>query len=453
MVDPAPPADLVHLADRLVAAARRAGADAADALVTRETSVEANCRLGARDSVERAESAEVGLRVFLGRRQGLVSSTGLAADPERLAERAVAIARMAPEDPHCGLAPEAMLARLDDRAIARLELDDGREASADELFALALRAEAAGLEVSGITNSDGARASSARSAVALATSTGFAGGFTTSRHGLSVTLYAERDGAKETDYDYAVRRFAAHLPSPEELGIKAAMRALRRLGSRKIASGAMPVVFDPRTARSIVSSLASAVSGSAVARGTSFLKGMLGATILPEGVDVIDDASLPRGLASSPFDGEGVARRMLRIIDQGRLAHFLLDSATARKLGRESTGHAQRSPSGPPSPGHSNLYLAPGEISAEALMADIPHGLYVTDLLGRGVNLVTGDVSRGIAGLLIENGRLAHAVSEVTIAGNLLDMLRTLVPASDLGFEGSVNAPTLRVERMMVAGA
>jgi len=440
---------LLDLAEGLLAAARQAGADAADVIAVTGRSLSVSCRLGKIEETDRAEGDDLGLRVFVGKRQAVVSSNRR--DPgefAELADRAVAMARAAPEDPYCGLADPKRLAS----DWAAPDILDPREVTADDLAALALASEEAGRSVSGITNSDGASASWSLAGIALATSDGFRGGYSGSSFSVSCSLVAGEGTAMERDYEYETRTHLADLPAAGEIGKKAGERTVKRLGARKPASCQAPVIYEPRIAASLVGHLLGAVSGSAIARGTSFLKDKRGKRIFKEGIAIIDDPLRPRGLRSRPFDAEGVACAPLNLVADGVLESWLLDSATARELDLATTGHARRGVAGPPAPGPTNCHLAAGTASPDELIKSVEQGLYVTELIGFGVNAVTGDYSRGAAGFWIEKGELAYPVSEVTIAGNLNDIFAGLTPADDLVFKRAVNAPTVLVERMTIAG-
>ena len=439
---------LTDLAERLVAAARRAGADAADALAVRSVSLAVEMREGAVEESERSEGDDVGLRAFVGRRQAVVSTNDVKADVAALAERAVAMAKAAPEDPFAGLADPARLAR----DVPDLDLLDPDLPTVALLEERAQRAERAGLAVKGVTKSGGASASAGIGGMVLVTSHGFRGAYLSSGQSVSMTAIAGEGTAMERDYDYSSTLHGADLDPPEKVGRTAGERTVERLNPRKVKSKRVPVVFDRRVAGSLVSHLASAINGAAVARKTSFLKDRLGQRLFRTGIHGLDDPLRRRGLRSRPFDAEGVATRRLAMVEDGVLASWFLDSATARELGFASTGHAQRGVSSTPAPGPSNLHLAAGNDTPEALMADIAEGFYVTDLIGVGVNQVTGDYSRGASGFWIENGKRSYPVSEVTIAGNLIDMFQTLVPANDLEFRFGTNAPSVRVEGLTVAG-
>jgi PmbA protein len=439
---------LADLAERLVAAARRAGADAADAVAVRSMSLSVEVRQGAVEASERAEGDDVGLRVLLGKRQAVVSTNDIKVDVDALAERAVAMARATPEDRFAGLADAARLAQ----AIPDLDLLDPDLPSVATLEERALRAEAAGLAVKGVSKSEGASASAGVGGMVLATSHGFRGAYLSSRQGLSMVAIAGDGTAMERDYEFSSTLHAADLDSAERIGKLAGERAVARINPRKVATKRVPVVYDRRVAGGLVGHLATAINGSAVARKTSFLRDKLGERLFQPGIRILDDPLRRRGLRSRPFDGEGVAGRPLAVVDDGVLKSWLLDSATARELDLTTTGHAQRGVSSSPSPGPSNLYLAAGTRTPDELIADIAEGFYVTELIGFGVNQVTGDYSRGATGFWIENGRRTYPVSEVTIAGNLIDMFRSLTPANDLEFRFGTNAPTLRVEGLTVAG-
>jgi PmbA protein len=440
---------LAGLAERLVEAARKAGADAADAVAVRSVSQSVEIRDGAVEESERSEGDDLGLRVFLGKRQAVVSTNDLRGNGvQALAERAVAMARVAPEDRFIGLADAALLAKN----FPDLDLIDPDLPEVGRLEDLAREAEAAGLDVQGVTKSGGASASAGIGGMVLVTSHGFTGAYLASRYGISMTAIAGEGTAMERDYDYSSTLHATDLDKPAKVGKTAGRRAVERLNPLKPATGKVPVVFDRRVAGSLVGSLASAVNGAAIARKTSFLMEKLGQQVFAKGIRIIDDPLRQRGQRSRPFDAEGIGGRKLALVDDGILMSWLLDSATARELGRETTGHASRGVSSSPSPSATNLYLEAGAATPDALIADIHQGFYVTDLIGSGTNIVTGDYSRGASGFWIERGRRTYPVSEVTIAGHLSDMFRTLTPANDLEFRFGTNAPTVRIEGLTVAG-
>ncbi|MES2471731.1 MAG: TldD/PmbA family protein [Pseudomonadota bacterium] len=434
----------------LLDAAKKAGADAADALHVEGVSSSVSYRLGKLEDVERAESYDLGLRVFVGQKIAFVSSTDFSDEAlKALPGRAVAMARLAPEDKYAGLAPTDRLART----IPQLDLEDAAEPSAELLIERARGAEAAALAVKGVTNSEGGGASFSRSAVTLATSTGFYGRYAGTSHGIGVAVLAGEGTGMERDYDHDSARHSGDLRGAEEIGRTAGEKAVKRLNPRSMKSQSVPVVFHPDEAAGLVGHFAGAISGAAIARGVSFLKDRMGQKIFADGIQIIDNPHRVRGLRSKPFDGEGVANQRRALIENGVLTTWLLDCASARQLGLETTGHAARGTGGPPSPSSTNLYLEAGKLPVKELIADIKQGFYVTELMGMGVNGVTGDYSRGAAGFWIENGEIAFPVSEVTIAGNLKDMFARLVPASDLEFRHGTNAPTVRIEGMTLAGA
>ncbi len=439
----------LDILDDLLARARRAGADAADALLVEGASLSIAERLGRPEKVERSEGRDLGLRVFIGKRQAIVSSTDFAPPAlEELAARAVAMARAVPEDPFCGIADPSEIAT----AAPDLDLDDPAEPSTESLIERVRAMEEAARGVPGVTNSEGAEGGWGRSAVALAASNGFRRGYAGSHSSLSVSVVAGNGTAMERDYDFTSAVYGSDLEDPAVVGRRAGERAVKRLNPRKAATARVPVVFDPRVANSLLGHLAGAINGAGIARGISFLKDKLGERVFPAGIDVIDDPHRRRGLGSRPFDGEGLPNRRLALVEDGILRSWILDLRSARQLGLKSTAHAARGTSSPPSPSTTNLHLAPGKLSPRELMADIESGFYCTELIGFGVNNVTGDYSRGAAGFWIERGEIAYPVSEITIAGNLKEMFLHLTPADDLAFRYRTNAPTLRVEGMTVAG-
>jgi PmbA protein len=440
---------LADLADRLVTAARRAGADAADAVAVRSISLSVDVRDGAVEESQRSEGDDVGLRVLVGHKQASISTNDIRADGvDALAERAIAMARVAPDDKFAGLADPALLAK----AFPDLDLLDPDMPSVDVLEQRAQQAEAAGLSVAGVAKSGGASASAGIGGMVLVTSTGFHGATIGSRHSISMAAIAGSGTGMEQDYDFTSTLHASDLGNADEIGRNAGERAVKRLNPRKVATRRVPVVFDTRISGSLVGHVASAANGASIARKTSFLREKLGQKILAAGVDIIDDPLRHRGQRSRAFDAEGVATASLKLVEDGVLKTWLLDCATARELDLKTTGHANRGVSSVPSPGPSNLYMAAGKQSPAALIAEIEDGFYITDLIGSGVNMVTGDYSRGASGFWIENGELTYAVSEVTIAGHLTEMFASLAPANDLTFRYGTNAPTLRVEGLTVAG-
>lgn len=445
--------DLQALAARLIDAASRAGAQAADAIAVAGDSLSIEVRGGALEQAERAEGVDIGLRVLIGRRQASVAASDTRdATIAEMAERAVAMAREAPEDPYCGLADPDELARAWD--VTALDLVDPSEPPAAEaLQEAALEAEAAALAVPGVSKMDGAGADWSRSRIHLAASNGFSGGYARTRLGVQAVAICGEGLAMERDYAFESRMYRADLPPSAEIGRLAGERTVARSGARKPPTGAYPVLYDERIAASLVGHLVQAVSGTAVARGASWLKDALGEAVLPDGLDLIEDPLRPRTPASRPFDAEGLPSARRAIVAGGVLQGWTLDLATARKLGMKSTGNASRGTGGTPSPAASNLALTQGTESRADLMAEMGTGLLVTSLIGSSINPTTGDYSRGASGYWVENGEIAYPVNECTIAGNLRDMLRGLRPANDARPHLSRVVPSLLVEGLVIAGS
>ncbi|MBO9671006.1 MAG: TldD/PmbA family protein [Sphingobium sp.] len=442
--------EALNRAQSLVDAARKAGADAADAIYGCDASAGVTVRLGQLEDVERSESEHIGLRVFVGKRSATVSSSDLAPRTlSTLVERVLAMASEAPEDAYAGLAPEDRLMR---RKLPGLDIDDGQEADMAALRERALAVEDSARAVQGVTNSEGGGAGHGRAQVALVTSHGFAGAYGGSSHSLWASVLAGEGANMQRDHASHSARHLKDLESADSIGLRAGTRAVSRLNPRRVPSGAMPIIFDPRVGGSLIGHVLGAMTGPAVTRKASFLLGKKGERILPAGINIVDDPLRVRGLRSRPFDGEGLPTAKLNLIDDGILTDWLLDSASARQLGERPTGHATRG-GGSPGAGATNVHLeGVSEMTARELSAGIKQGIYVTELIGHGVNGVTGDYSRGASGFLIENGAIGDAVSEVTIAGNLKDMMLNLVAANDLEFRYVVNVPTLRIDGMTVAG-
>jgi PmbA protein len=438
--------DLLDRAADLVAAARQAGADAADVVCARGMALSVEVRLGKVEETRRAEADDFTLRTFVGKRSATVSAN-VFADPAELAERAVAMARVAPEDRFTGLADRDRLAT----SFPDLDLLDETIPSAAELTETALAVEDAARAVPGVANSGGASAGWSLGGLVLATSDGFAGSYLGSRFGLGASAIAGTGTAMERDHEHEAKTHRGDLSAPDAIGTKAGERAVRRLNPRKMATGRVTVVYDPRVATSLIGHLAGAANGAAIARRTSFLREKLGAEIFAPAIQITDDPTRPRAFGSRPFDGEGVGTGPLHLVEDGVLRTWLLDSATARELGLQTNGRASRG-GGNPHPGTTNLTLLAGEMSPEDMIGGIERGLYVSELIGHGASIITGDYSRGASGFAIENGALAHPVSEITIAGNLVDMFRNLRAANDLVYRFATNAPTVAVEGMMVAG-
>ena len=442
-----------HLLNRLsdlIGDARKAGADEADAIVADGTSLSITYRLGKLEQLERSEGGDVGLRVLIGKRQAIVSSADRSKEAlKELVERAVAMARTVPEDEFCGLATPDQLAK----SLPKLDMCDDAEVSAETLIERANACEEAARAVKGVTNSDGASAAWGRSSVAIVASNGFQRSYSSSGSSLSVSVLAgTADEGMETDYDYSSAVYFADLRAPDDIGKSAGERAVKKLGARKVASQKVPLIFDPRVARGMVGTFLSAINGASVARGTTFLKNAMNTQVFGKGITIIEDPHRHRGLRSKPCDAEGLANAKRNLIDAGMLTTWILDLRSARQLKLAPTGHAARGPGGPPSPSSTNVHLVAGTDTPAALMSDIKSGLYITDLVGQGINMVTGDYSRGAVGFWIENGQLTYPVSEITVAGNLKEMFAQLIPANDLDMRFGIDSPTVRIDGMTVAG-
>ncbi|KPQ06236.1 MAG: PmbA protein [Rhodobacteraceae bacterium HLUCCA12] len=441
-----------ELTDALLHAARKAGAEAADAIVIEGTSLSIDVRGGTLEHAERAEGMDLGLRVLIGRRQACVSSSDARAETiSQMAERAVAMAREAPEDPWAGLADPLQLAEWRDGA--GLELcDPAPEPDPAALQDDACRAEAAALAVGGISQIDTATAGYGRRIIHLAASNGFSGGYARSSRSISCVAITGEGTAMERDWASEGRIFQSDLPSPDSVGRQAGERAAARAGARKPPSGAYPVLYDERVAASLIGHLSAAINGTAIARGSSWLRDALDTQVLPTALSLVEDPHRARASGSRPFDAEGLptARRLL--IADGVLQGWVLDLATARKLGLQSTANASRGPSAPPSPSLSNLALSEGPQSRDDLMRDMGTGLLVTSLIGSTINPTTGDYSRGASGFWVEGGEIRYPVNECTIAGNLRDMLLRITPANDARRHLSTVVPSLLVEGLTIAG-
>jgi PmbA protein len=434
----------LDLLSALLDRACAAGADTAEAAVSGSTSVSVSRRLGRTEHLERSERRGLELTVFVGKRSASVSTTELSSSGfAALAERAVAMAKVVPEDPYGGLADEASPVDA-----APLELADHVEPNVEALTVRAAMAEDAARAVHGVTNSEGGEAGYSRFEFLLATTAGFTGGYARTSHSVSATALAGEGTGMQRDYDYHSATFLADLEDAAAIGRRAGEQAVARLNPRRPATAKLPVVFDPRVAGGLIGHLAGAISGAGVARGTSFLKDSLGQRIYAAGIYIYDEPRRLRGARSKPFDAEGVPTNNSTLIEDGVLTTWLLDSRSARQLGLKTNGHSNGG-----SPGLSNAYLAPGKRSPAELMADVVEGIYVTELLGQGVNGLTGDYSRGAAGFMIRNGALAEPVAEITIASNLKQMFLNLTPANDLRFRRAVDSPTVRIDGMTVAGS
>jgi PmbA protein len=442
-------ANNLEIITQLIKTAQQKGAQSADAVSFFSTSTSVTTRMGKLENIGRSESRGFGLRVIIGKKQALVSST----DPknetlDELAMRAINMALLAPDDKYIALAEESMLCKSQQE----LDLFDKAEPSADELLAMATKAEESALAIKGITNSEGADSSYGQNHVAIATSNGFTGEYKTSISSISASVLAGEGTKMERDYDFSSSRFKSDLDLPEKIGKNAAEKALKRLNPRRVKTCIVPIIFDPRVAKSLLGSFSSAVNGAAVARGSTFLKNSMGKSIFKDGINIINNPHIKRGLASKPYDAEGVANSKMALVENGVLQNWLLDIRSANQLALKTNGCATRGLASPPSPACSNLYMENGTDSAKNLISSVKSGFYVTETFGMGINIITGDYSQGASGFWIENGEISYAVSEVTIAGNLSEIFMQLTPANDLEMRHGTNSPTLLIEKMTVAG-
>ncbi len=440
----------LDLLDILIKKALKSGADSADAMAINARSISHAQRMGKMENIESSESRDLGLRVMIGKKQAVISSNDWNQDRlDNLVDQAISMAKSVPEDEYIGLANAN---QLYDGILPKLDSFDAIEPTADILIERAKTAENAALEVEGITNSEGAEASWDNWNVSIMASNGFSGQYRNSNHSVSAMVLAGEGGNMESDYDYSSCVHAEDLKDCTTIGKAAANRAIAKLNPRKGKTMQSSVVFDPRVSGGFAQHLASAINGTSIAKGTSFLKDRLNKQVMRNGINLIEDPHRIRGLSSKPFDAEGLANSRKMLIDDGILATWIMDLRTSRQLGMKSTGNAARGTSGSPSPSVSNLYFENGDISVEDLISDIKSGLYVTSMMGMGVNMITGDYSRGASGFWIENGKISYAVNEITVAGNLKDMFMQMHLANDLKIEHSTDAPTLRIDNMTIAG-
>ena len=428
---------------------QKLGADDCDAICVKSISLSICQRMGSMEKIERSESSDIGVRVFIGQKQAIVSSSDVTKQAlQQVAERAVAMARAAPEDSYCGLASKNQLSKKP----ADIDSFDPSEPDADKLIKWTQEAEEAALSVTGVTNSEGAEADWGKGEVSVYATNGFAQTYRGSHYSLSASVLAGSGTEMERDYEYSGSVYGTDLMNAEDLGKIAGNRAVKRLEPKKIKTSQVPVIFDSRISRSLISHLAGAINGSAIARNTSFLLDKMNEKLFQDDISIVDEPHRSRGLRSVPFDAEGLSNKKIEIVEGGVLKSWLLDLRSSRQLKLHSTGHASRGVSSSPSPSPTNLYLTPGKESVRDLIAPIKEGFFVNELIGSGVNGLTGDYSRGASGFWIENGEISFPVSEVTIAGNLLDMYKNLSPACDLVFRYGIDAPTCRVDGMTVAG-
>ncbi len=443
--------DYSSLAQDLLARASKQGATASDVMVADGETLSVQVRMGAVDRLTKAREKRLGLRVFFDRRSASASTSDFSRESlERFIGETCALAQAVIEDPVSGL-PEPGQYASD---FPNLDIYDPTKLQTDQQIDLAIRTERAAFATDPrITNSEGADCDSSSGRIVLANSHGFLGQYANSSFSLSVSPIASDGSGMQRDYWYGVDRSFAKLDSPEAIGKEATRRTVRKLGARKVQTCSAPVIFDPEVAGSLLSHLCSALSGYALYKGASFLVGQLGAQIAPEFVTIYDDGRMPGGLGTRPFDGEGLPTRKQAVIERGRLMSYLLDTYSGKKLGLPSTGNATRSIGESPSAGPTNFYMVPGTASPDTILASVKRGLYVTDLIGFGINMVTGDYSRGASGFWIENGELAYPVEEITIAGNLKQMYANIETiGTDLVFRGRIACPTVKLAEMTIAG-
>ena len=425
------------------------GADKADILISEGVSLRTSSRLGKQENIERAEGHDMGLRAIIGNKQAFVSGTNICeSNVQSFAESVVAMAKITPSDPYCDLADASLLCKN----IPNLDLNDPDEPDIETLQNKALETEEVARHTKGITNSEGAEATWGRTITTLMTSHGFSGSYPTSYWSLSCCVLGGVGDKMERDYASHITHHREDLQHPNTIGLKAAQRTLQRLNPRKIKTQKAPVIFDPRVSNSLLQHFSSAISGGAIARNISFLKQAMGQTIFPKSINIMDDPHRKRGLNSTAFDGEGVDTQKIALVENGILKNWLLDSTTSRQLNLQTNGRATRGISSPPTPSATNLYMQAGACTPEMLRKQMKNGLYVTELIGMGVNGITGDYSRGAVGFWIENGEIAYPISEITIASNLKDMFQHLTVADDLQFTYGINAPTILIEEMTLAG-
>jgi PmbA protein len=438
------------LLEKLIQSALTQGADGADALMVTSDLKEMKRRLGNTEGLEASESKNIGLRVMVGQKQTIVSTTDDTPDHlDELVEHALKSVKLVPEDPYCGLATQEQICK----DFAALDLYDETEPDTDQMIEQADQAEKSALAVEGITNSQGADSYWSKSAVHLMTSNGFSGSYASSNYGISACVLAGEGTGMERDYSYTQKRFFQDLPNPQDIGKEAGEKTVARLNPKRAPTKAVPIILDPRVAAGMLQLFASAANGSAIARKTSFIHEKMGQPIFNDKITIIDDPFIKRGLRSKVFDAEGLSPQKRTMVDQGVLQSWFLDLSSAKQLGLSSTGHASRGSGSLPSPSANNLFILPGELSPEAMIGEIEEGFYVTDMLGHGMNLVTGDYSRGASGFWIEKGEIVYPVSEMTIAGNLKDMWLNMDAANNLEHKYGIDTPTLRIDGMMVAGS
>tara|TARA_Y100001935_G_scaffold40720_1_gene32777 strand:+ start:708 stop:2042 length:1335 start_codon:yes stop_codon:yes gene_type:complete len=435
------------LAEEIIEKASSKGADFSDVVIIRNVSKNIGCRLGKVEEIEQSEAQILGLRTFIGEKNAITSTNNFNRESiNETIDRVIEMTKLTPDDPLPGLANHTTT------KIPELDLYDSKDLSADELKKLALDIESISLAVEGINNSNGSSASQSKSSVYLATSKGFSNGYNKSNFSASCSVIAGNGSNMQTDYDFDSKVFFSDLRNSSDIGVKAAKNTLLKCNPKKIKTCQMDVVFHPRVARTLLAHFASLVNGSSIVRGSSLLKEKLNQKIFKSEINIIDDPNIIRGLSSKPFDDEGCSMEKIILIENGVLKNWILDTTTAKQLSMVSNSRASRGVSSPPTPSHTNMFIDNGSKSSKQLLNEVNNGFYVTELIGQGVNLITGDYSRGASGFKIENGEISFPINEVTIADNLNDMFNKMTVANDLEFLYSINTPTLVIEGMTVAG-
>ena len=439
--------DYRSLAEEIIKLSLSKGADSSDIVIAKNLSKNIGCRLGKIEEIEQSETKVLGLRTFIGNRNAIISTNDFSKNSiNESIDRVISMTKLAPEDPLSKLANETA------KIIPDLELFDTCDLNPDQLKDLALETENSALEVKGVTNSNGASSSQSKTSFHLSTSNGFSGGYKKSNFSISCSAIAGNELSMQTDYDYDSKVFFKDLKGTSLVGEQAAENTVSKCNPKKIKTCKSDVVFDPRVSKTLLSHISSLVNGSSIARGSSFLSEKMNAKIFGREINIIDNPSILKGLGSKPFDDEGCEMKSFNIIENGILRSWILDTTTSQQLGIKSNSRASRGMSSSPSPSPTNMFIENGTISKDEIINNIKDGFYVTDLIGQGVNLITGDYSRGAGGFKIENGKISFPINEVTIAGNLKDMFHRMIAANDLEFKYSLNSPTILIEGMTIAG-
>ena len=439
--------DYRSLAEEIIELTLSKGADSSDIVVAKNLSKNIGCRLGKIEEIEQSETRVLGLRTFIGNRNAIISTNDFSQNSiNESIDRVISMTKLAPEDPLSKLASKTI------ETIPNLDLFDTYDLNSDELKDLALETENSALKVKGVTNSNGASSSQSKTSFHLSTSNGFSGGYKKSNFSISCSAIAGNELSMQTDYDYDSKVFFKDLKDTSLVGKQAAENTVSKCNPKKIKTCKSDVVFDPRVSRTLLSHISSLVNGVSIARGSSFLSEKMNSKIFNKEINIIDNPNIVKGLGSKPFDDEGCEMKRFNIIENGILKSWILDTTTSQQLGIKSNNRASRGMSSSPSPSPTNMFIDNGSISKNEIISNIKDDFYVTDLIGQGVNLITGDYSRGAGGFKIENGKISFPVNEVTIAGNLKDMFNRMIVANDLEFKYSLNSPTILIEGMTIAG-